>query len=906
ATYSVAALKYLSQNQGNHALILADDFLTQIPKFLTNTNAKIVYYALQLIRCFATFGSDDTKKIIKTSISEEQIKQLESHTCAQVVKAAQQYLNVDVKKETTDQEEEEEQQEDNDEEDCDLPNVITDEKDLKTEVKGDEQVGQVGKEDENEKEKDKDKVNEKEQSNQDKQNEQIKSEIEADLSKFIKKEEEEKEKEQKEILSLLQDNINNKDSEINSEQDKLTHSSIIRQGIQINKFPNSPSEFELLVLTERNQSSTRNQGQGLQQQHSILVEQETLSTEEQHTIDNKEVKNEAEINEKEQNKKQLQETNAFIDAKGHLQTFNDDNEKEIIYLQPKEHSYFELYIDSKKDKAKNKDQLQQNELEQEIISPRKLEKQIQNEIEKGNKKQKQKNSPPKPPNSIVDKQQQITEKDNENKEIKKDKENKLKIELIIIENQQNNEIDKKQEKDKDKDKDKDKEKPKKHRKHKDKDKSKKKKKDDDKTKQKNSPTGKEEFPDTPDSKVSEQQLDMFSDREFFSDKEQELSPLQKNYQLQQEEFQSKFDNQEKLPVDQLKTKTEAEIELKQKQDKENEQDQELIEKLSQKETQIIESQSNEPEIDNNNKQQQNFQQQSLQQQSIINAVEEKLYQSLFKDETDQLLSASLPFSLGTFNTNWKKEDFQYICDISERQLNQGLYVTIQLVKEKKEQKLVVKKIVEYENESDKHKYGAEIALNKEAYNLAIKQKQHFFLTSSPHSSSPSQQGIYTSPLNFFTGVNSNNNNNNNTNNYLSQPTYPNSSTSPSQQQQQQPNISSSPFYSQLSPSMSPRYNPFQSSSPMQQFSNNSKSFLSDQNFIPILAPLGFFEGNKPNAAHIVTEYCENGDLRRYIQHMRETRTKIKDGPSQRTFSRHFTFFTQMAFCTTTFDQRTFF
>ncbi|KAA6386055.1 MAG: putative Kinase/ NEK / Serine/threonine protein kinase [Streblomastix strix] len=51
---------------------------------------------------------------------------------------------------------------------------------------------------------------------------------------------------------------------------------------------------------------------------------------------------------------------------------------------------------------------------------------------------------------------------------------------------------------------------------------------------------------------------------------------------------------------------------------------------------------------------------------------------------------------------------------------------------------------------------------------------------------------------------------------------------------------------------------------------------SPSSFIHIVQPLGFFLNENKDEAYLVMEYCENGDLRQYVENMKKSGTEISD------------------------------
>ncbi|KAA6322713.1 MAG: hypothetical protein EZS28_054403 [Streblomastix strix] len=65
---------------------------------------------------------------------------------------------------------------------------------------------------------------------------------------------------------------------------------------------------------------------------------------------------------------------------------------------------------------------------------------------------------------------------------------------------------------------------------------------------------------------------------------------------------------------------------------------------------------------------------------------------------------------------------------------------------------------------------------------------------------------------------------------------------------------------------------------LQQASSSSSSQSSDSQppFIHVVEPLGYFFNEDKDKAYLVLEYCENGDLRQYIQSMKNFGTEISE------------------------------
>ncbi|KAA6360719.1 MAG: putative NEK protein kinase, partial [Streblomastix strix] len=62
---------------------------------------------------------------------------------------------------------------------------------------------------------------------------------------------------------------------------------------------------------------------------------------------------------------------------------------------------------------------------------------------------------------------------------------------------------------------------------------------------------------------------------------------------------------------------------------------------------------------------------------------------------------------------------------------------------------------------------------------------------------------------------------------------------------------------------------------IQMMKNSYNTILqSNPSFIHIIQPIGFFEDQDEHKGYIVMEYCSKGDLRKYINNMKETRTEI--------------------------------
>ncbi|KAA6385285.1 MAG: putative NEK protein kinase [Streblomastix strix] len=63
---------------------------------------------------------------------------------------------------------------------------------------------------------------------------------------------------------------------------------------------------------------------------------------------------------------------------------------------------------------------------------------------------------------------------------------------------------------------------------------------------------------------------------------------------------------------------------------------------------------------------------------------------------------------------------------------------------------------------------------------------------------------------------------------------------------------------------------------LQQASSSSQSSDSQPPFIHVVEPLGYFLNEDKDKAYLVLEYCENGDLRQYIQSMKNFGTEISE------------------------------
>ncbi|KAA6358410.1 MAG: putative NEK protein kinase, partial [Streblomastix strix] len=61
-----------------------------------------------------------------------------------------------------------------------------------------------------------------------------------------------------------------------------------------------------------------------------------------------------------------------------------------------------------------------------------------------------------------------------------------------------------------------------------------------------------------------------------------------------------------------------------------------------------------------------------------------------------------------------------------------------------------------------------------------------------------------------------------------------------------------------------------------QKASSSQSSDSQPPFIHVVQPLGYFLNEDKDKAYLVLEYCENGDLRQYIQNMQNSGTEISD------------------------------
>ncbi|KAA6354762.1 MAG: hypothetical protein EZS28_049711, partial [Streblomastix strix] len=59
-------------------------------------------------------------------------------------------------------------------------------------------------------------------------------------------------------------------------------------------------------------------------------------------------------------------------------------------------------------------------------------------------------------------------------------------------------------------------------------------------------------------------------------------------------------------------------------------------------------------------------------------------------------------------------------------------------------------------------------------------------------------------------------------------------------------------------------------------SSSSQSSDSQPSFIHVVEPLGYFLNEDKDKAYLVLEYCENGDLRQYIQKMKDSGTEITE------------------------------
>ncbi|KAA6401903.1 MAG: putative NEK protein kinase [Streblomastix strix] len=72
------------------------------------------------------------------------------------------------------------------------------------------------------------------------------------------------------------------------------------------------------------------------------------------------------------------------------------------------------------------------------------------------------------------------------------------------------------------------------------------------------------------------------------------------------------------------------------------------------------------------------------------------------------------------------------------------------------------------------------------------------------------------------------------------------------------------------------YHILQQASSSSSSSSSSQSSDSQPQFIHVVQPLGYFFNEDKDKAYLVLEYCENGDLRQYIQNMKNSGTEISD------------------------------